>query len=68
MWHRWKRREIEMVLVGTPEGKRPLERPRCWWKDNIKVEVRETGWKGVEGCHENGNESVGFIKCREFFD
>jgi hypothetical protein len=29
------------ILVGKPEGNRPLERPRCTWVDNIKMDVRE---------------------------
>jgi hypothetical protein len=29
------------ILVGKPEGKRPLGRPRCRWEDNIKVDLRE---------------------------
>jgi hypothetical protein len=28
-------------LVGSPEGKRPLGRPRCRWEDNIKIVLRE---------------------------
>jgi hypothetical protein len=32
------------VLVGTPEGKRPLGRPRRGWEDNIKMDLREIGW------------------------
>jgi hypothetical protein len=32
------------VLVGKPEGKRPLGRPRCRWKDNISMALRVTGW------------------------
>jgi hypothetical protein len=35
------------VLVGKPEGKRPLERPRRRWKDGIRMDVREIGW-GVD--------------------
>jgi hypothetical protein len=31
------------VLVGTPEGKRPLERPRRKWEDNIIIAVQEVG-------------------------
>jgi hypothetical protein len=37
------------VLVGKPEGRRPLERPRCKWEDDIKIELREVGggeWTG----------------------
>jgi hypothetical protein len=31
------------VLVGKPEGKRPLGRPSCRWEDNIKMDVEEVG-------------------------
>jgi hypothetical protein len=34
-------------LVGGPEGKRPLGRPRCRWEDNIKMDLREIGIGGV---------------------
>jgi hypothetical protein len=36
------------VLVGKPEGKKPLGRPRCRWEDGIRTDVRETGWDGVK--------------------
>jgi transposase len=32
------------ILVGRPEGKRPLGRPRRRWVDNIKMDLREIGW------------------------
>jgi hypothetical protein len=32
------------VLVGKPDGKRPLGRPRLRWEDNIKMDLREVGW------------------------
>jgi hypothetical protein len=32
--------------VGNPEGRRPLERPRRRWVDNIKMDLREIGWDG----------------------
>ena len=32
------------VLVGKPEGMRPLERPRRRWKNNSKIDLREVGW------------------------
>jgi hypothetical protein len=35
-------------LVGKPEGKRPLTRPRRRWVDNIKIDLRERGWDGVD--------------------
>jgi hypothetical protein len=31
------------ILVGKPEGKRPLGRPRCRWVDNVKMDLREIG-------------------------
>jgi hypothetical protein len=36
------------TLVGKPEGKRPLGRPRCRWEDNVRIDLREVGWKGVD--------------------
>jgi hypothetical protein len=34
------------ILVGKPEGKRPLGSSRCRWVDNIKMDLREIGWDG----------------------
>ena len=34
---------VHRVLVGKPEGKRPLERPRRRWGDNIKMDLQEVG-------------------------
>jgi hypothetical protein len=34
--------------VGKPEGKVPLGRPRCRWLENIKMNLREIGWDGVD--------------------
>jgi hypothetical protein len=34
--------------VGKPEGKRPLGRPRRRWVDNIKIDLREIGWDGMD--------------------
>jgi hypothetical protein len=36
------------LLVGKPEGMRPLERPRCRWLDNIRVDLVEVGWGDVD--------------------
>jgi len=36
-------RGVHRVLVGKPEGKRPLGRPRRRWKDNIEMDLREVG-------------------------
>jgi hypothetical protein len=35
-----EKRNAFRILVGKPEGKRPLENPRCRWEDNIKLDVR----------------------------
>jgi hypothetical protein len=37
-------RGVYRVLVGKPEGKTPLERPRRRWEDNIKADLQEVGW------------------------
>jgi hypothetical protein len=39
-------RNVYKVLVGKPEGKRPLERPRCRWEDGIRMDLREIGLGG----------------------
>ena len=45
--HTGERRGVYRVMVGKPEGKRPLRRPRRRWEDNIKMELQEVGWGGV---------------------
>jgi hypothetical protein len=42
-----EKRNAFRILVGKPEGKRPLGRPRRRWVDNIKMDLREIGWDGV---------------------
>jgi hypothetical protein len=37
-------RGVCRVLVGKPEGKRPLGRPRRSWEDNSKMDIQEVGW------------------------
>jgi hypothetical protein len=62
MWRAWgEERGVHRVLVGKPEGKRPLGRPRCRWEDNIRWIFRKlegvvgTGWSwlriGTGGGH-----------------
>jgi hypothetical protein len=41
------------ALVEKPEGRRPLERPRRRWEDNIKMDLREVGWGG-HGLDQSG--------------
>jgi hypothetical protein len=45
--HMGEMRNAYSILVGKPEGKRPLGRPRHRWED-IKMDLRETGWEGVD--------------------
>jgi hypothetical protein len=43
-----EKRNAYRVLVGEPEGKRPLERRRRRWADNIRMDLGEVGWGDVE--------------------
>jgi hypothetical protein len=43
-----KTRNAYRILVGKPERKRPLGRPRRSWVDNIKMDLREIGWGGTD--------------------
>jgi hypothetical protein len=44
-------RNVYRVLIGKPEGKRSLERPRRRREEGIKVDLREIGWVGVKWIH-----------------
>jgi hypothetical protein len=69
---------VYRVLVGKPEGKRPLGRPRRRGEDNIEIDLQEVGYGGLDwievaqgkvaGTCECGNEHSGSIKCAEFLD
>ena len=72
-------RGVYRILVGKPEGKRTLGRPRLRWEDNIRMDLQEvglegwTGWMWLRigkggGCCECENEPSGSIKCGEFLD
>jgi hypothetical protein len=41
-------RKVYKVLVGKPEGKRPLGRPRRRWEDGIRMDLREIGFGGLD--------------------
>jgi hypothetical protein len=72
-----EKRNAYRILMGTPEGKRPLGRPRLSWEDNIKRNLREIEWGDMdwidlaqdrdqwEGSYEQGNEPSGSIKYKE---
>jgi hypothetical protein len=74
-----ERRGAYRALVGKPEGRRPLVRPRRKWEDNIKMDLREVGWGDVDwinlaqdrqvaGSCVYGDEPSGFIKYAEFIE
>jgi hypothetical protein len=43
-----EKRNAYRVLVGKPEGKRPLGRPRCRWVDNIRMDLGKVEWDDVD--------------------
>jgi hypothetical protein len=72
-------KDMYRLLVGKPEGKWPLGRPRRRWEDNIKMDLQEVGrgrgdWmelaqdRDVALACECGDEHLGSIKCGEFLD
>jgi hypothetical protein len=64
------------IFAGKPEGKRSLGRHRCECEDNIRMDLKEIGWEGVDWLHlaqdrdqwlavgEHGNEPSGSIQGR----
>jgi hypothetical protein len=72
-------RGVYRFLVGRPEGKRPLGRPKRRWEDNIKMDLRETGIDGVNWIQmaqnrvqrralgEHGDEPSGSINKAGYF-
>jgi hypothetical protein len=52
------------ILVGKPERKRPLGRPRLRWLDSIKQELRELGWHGVDWIDlaQDGDQWIALVK------
>ena len=43
-----KRRDVYRVLVVKPGGKGPLRRPKSRWEDNIKIDLQEVEWRGMD--------------------
>jgi hypothetical protein len=62
------------ILVGKPEGKRPLGRPKNRWENNISIDLWEIGWESmglmhqepVTGSCDHSNEPSGSIRDGEF--
>jgi hypothetical protein len=47
----WEVRNAYSILVGKPEGRRPLGRPRRRWKDSIGLDLRKIGFGDVDWIH-----------------
>jgi hypothetical protein len=47
MWHVWGR-GVYRIFARKTEGKRPLVRPRRRWENNIKMDLQEVGWEGMD--------------------
>jgi hypothetical protein len=71
-----EKRNAYRLLGGKLEGKRPLERPRRRWVDNIRMDLGEVGWRDVDWiglandrdrwrAREFGIEPSGSMKCWE---
>jgi hypothetical protein len=65
-----RKRKAYSSLVGKPEGRRSLGRPRRRWVDNIRVDLGEVGWGDVDWIglaqdRECGYEPSGSLKCWE---
>jgi hypothetical protein len=43
-----EKRNAYRLLVGKPEGRKPLGRPRRWWLNNIRMDLVEVGWGDVD--------------------
>jgi hypothetical protein len=56
-----EKRNAHRMLVGKPEGKRPLGRPRSRWVDSIKIDLGEIGWDVWTGLIWLGIGNVGRI-------
>jgi hypothetical protein len=77
MEHRWGRRVCK-VLVGKPEGKTALGRPRCTWEDNnnmdrkqygrARMDLSGLGYGPVANCCEHCSEPLDLIGCWEFLE
>jgi hypothetical protein len=63
-----KNRNLYRILVGKPEGKRPLVKPKRRWVDNIKIDHREIGWDGMDWIDlaQNRNHRISYL-YKEFY-
>jgi hypothetical protein len=60
-------RKLYTVLVGKPEGKRPLRRPRLVWEDGVRKDLTQTGLRGC-GLDSTGSGQGPVVGCCECSD
>jgi hypothetical protein len=71
-----EKRNAHTILVEKPEGKRPQRRGKYWWVDNIRIDLREIGWDGMDCIDlaqdrdhcEHSTEPSGSLKCWEVLE
>jgi hypothetical protein len=51
-----EKRNAYRIVVGRPEENSPLGRPRRWWVNNIKMDLREIGWDGTDWIDEDRDQ------------
>jgi hypothetical protein len=61
-------RKVYKILVGKPEEKRPLGRPRRRWGDGIRMDLREIGWGGGGALDSTGSGQGPVAGCCEYGD
>jgi hypothetical protein len=66
MWHEWgKKRNVYRMLVGKPEGNRPLGRPRRRWIDNIRLDRGRMEWGFIDWFNLALDRTGGFHEILE---
>ena len=75
MWRVWGRRAVHTQFLGKPGGKRPHGKPRHKWEYDIRMDLEEVQWEGVDWislAQDSYNwwaaVNTSSIKCGEFFD
>jgi hypothetical protein len=63
-----EKRNAYRILVGKPERKGPLRRPRRRWVDNNKINLREIGWDGMDWLDLALDRDTVSIKCWEVLE
>jgi hypothetical protein len=62
------KRNVYRILVGKPEGKKPLGKPGRKWVCNIRMALGDIGWHGVDWIDVAQDRDQGSIKCWEILE